>query len=99
MEMDLYHREALWDFRNSKNLLRTLTTVSRTPHLRDGMASFRVLFKPPGYGLDSLMSSPSKKPGNVMRLLGVFSLGEFGTGAVDERRFFSRLTALVPASR
>ena len=34
-----------------------------------------------------------------MRLLGVFSLGEFGTGAVDERRFFSRFAALVPASR
>ena len=34
-----------------------------------------------------------------MRLLGVIPLCEFGTGAADERRFFSRLAALVPASR
>ena len=34
-----------------------------------------------------------------MRLLGTTSLGEFWTGGVDERRFLSRLAALVPASR
>ena len=69
------------------------------PHLRDGKASFRDLVCPPGSGLDSPMSPPPKRPGNVMRLLGVVSLGEFGTGAVDERAFFSRLAALIPASR
>ena len=35
----------------------------------------------------------------MKRLLGTIPLGEFGTGAVDERRFFSRLAALIPASR
>ena len=34
-----------------------------------------------------------------MRLLGTIPLGEFGTGAVDERAFFSRLAALIPTSR
>ena len=34
-----------------------------------------------------------------MCLLGTISLGEFGTGAVDERAFFSRLATLIPTSR
>lgn len=82
---------------SSRNILRTLITISSILNPRDIVAPFRSLFRPPGSGLDSPMSPP--KPRKITRPLGVVSLGEFGTGAIDERRFFSRLAALVPASR
>ena len=98
--MDFDHcEERPPDFRNRKSILRTLTTTRILPHPRDDVAFFRALFCPPGSGLGSPGLPPLKRPRNVMRLLGTTSLGEFWTGGVNERRFLSRLAALVPASR